>query len=230
MDKKRMETLCRQGDKADAILKEGRAKEALKAYAEIANEIEKSGELDSYLCAKVALGVLRSHVKLGDFKNAFNVWNASIEDSLFGVGIYALESAQTTVRDMVNYDMLCAFLHTLADNDPKAAGLAVNQYLSRVCEQATEDGDRTTMKLAISNWKQHMRDVFGGTIPHDLAKPLIHFEKSIGEPVTLQPIDFPAQAAWEKPGDFREMSRVAEMREIQNAKNKGKGTKKHRAS
>jgi hypothetical protein len=156
--------------------------------------------------------VLRCQVKLGDFKAAYQVWNAELEESIYGIGIYALESAQTTIHDMIAYDMICAFLHSLAETDSKEAGSAINQYLSRVCEQAIEDGDRATMRLAVSNWKQHLKNVFGGSIPHTFAAPLIHFEKEVGEIVAPAPVDFPAPRGWDKPSDFREMSRVAEMR------------------
>jgi hypothetical protein len=213
MKKQRLDDLCLQGERADELLMRGLPREALKKFQEIVTTLEKTGDLDSYLAARVTLSVLRCHLKLADFKSAFGVWNAEIEDSVYGVGIYALESAQTTVKDMIAYDMLCAFLHTLADHDKGEAGSAVNQYLSRVCEHATENGDRLTMKLALNNWKQHLRDVFGGTIPMEIAKPLIAFEKSYGEPVKPMPIEFPMPSAWEKPADFREMSRVAELKE-----------------
>jgi hypothetical protein len=214
MDKKRLAELCTQGEKADRLLKEGRARDALKAFLEITSNLEKDGDFDSYIAAKVTLGLLHCHVKLGDFKSAYTVWNANLEESFHGIGIYALESAQTTVRDMIAYDMLCAFLHTLADNDKVGSATAVNTYLSRVCEQATEDGDRATMRLAISNWKQHLREIFGSPLPIDSAKPLIAFEKALGEVVKPQPIDFPHGSNWEKPRDFLEMSRFTEIKGI----------------
>ena len=212
MTKQRLEELCQRGNQADSFIREGRAREALKVLLEIVKDMEKKGDMDSYLSAKVTLGVLRCHVKLADFKSAYQVWNAELEESIYGIGIYALESAQTTVRDMVAYDMICAFLHSLAETESKEAGAAINQYLSRVCEQAIEDGDRSTMRMAVSNWKQHMKNVFGVTIPHQFVKPLIHFEREMGEPVQPAPIDFPAPNGWDKPSDFREMSRISEMR------------------
>lgn len=212
MDHQRLEEFCRLGEKADQLLREGRARDALKNYNKILSNIENKGDVDSYLMAKVTLGVLRCHVKLGDFKNAFDVWNASLDDGLHAIGIYALENAQTTVRDMMTYDMICAFLHSLAESEKAPAAKAVNQYLSRVCEQAYEEGDRKTVHLAISNWKQHLREIFKGALPHDHAVLLIKFERLLGETVKPQPIDFPLPTPWEKPDDFREMSRVVSMR------------------
>jgi hypothetical protein len=220
MDKKRFEDLCSQGEKADKHLKEGRTTEALKAFAGLCQDLEKKGDYDSFLAAKVTLGLLRCYVKLGDFKTAYTIWNASLEESLHGIGIYALESAQTTVKDMLSYDMICAFLHTLADSPKGEAASAVNQYLSRVCEQTTEEGDRSTMKMAVSNWKHHLREIYGASIPLELAKPLIHFEKTIGETVKPQPIDFPTGAPWEKPKDFLEMSRFTEIKNIKRPTSK----------
>jgi len=108
--------------------------------------------------------------------------------------------------------MLCAFLHTLGDTDKKTAAAAVNQYMSRVCEQAYEDGDRATMKAALNNWKQHLRQIFGVSIPHRIAEPLIMHERAFGEPVRTEPLTFPAGSGWQRPNDFLEISRIADLR------------------
>jgi hypothetical protein len=211
MDTQQIDQYCRLGEKADQLLREGRTRDALKTYEEILSGIEK-GHIDSYLMAKVSLGVLRCQVKLGEFKEAYKVWNSGLEDSLHGIGIYALESAQTTVKDMVTYDMLCAFLHSLSAGDKTEMALAINQYMSRVCEHAKEQGDRDLMRLAVSNWKQHLKEVFKTSLPHEFAVELIAFERELSETVKPRPIDFPLPAAWEKPSDFFEMSRVVQMK------------------
>jgi len=209
MDQKRLDQICERGEKADQLLTEGRTRDALKAFNEIVKDLEKKGDYDSYLAAKVTLSLLRCYIKLGDFKKAYAVWNANLEESLQGIGIYSLESAQTTVPDMITYDMLCAFLHTLGDSGKEPTASAVNQYLSRVCEHALEHGDRSVMRTALSNWKQHLRDIFGATVPGDYAKPLIKFEKMLGDTVKPQALEFPKTSVWEKPRDFLEMSRLS---------------------
>lgn len=218
MDNQRLEELCKMGEKADTLLRQGRTREALKEYETLTKSIEIKGDLDSYLMAKITLGVLRCHVKNGDFKNAYTIWNSTLDDGLHGIGIYALESAQTTVHDMLAYDMLCAYLHTLAEADEHQTAAAVNQYMSRVCEQTVEDADRVTLRMALSNWKQHLKEIFSTAIPFDYAKPLIKFEKLLGEPVKPQPIEFPFPTPWEKPQDFAEMSRVLQIRHDTKAK------------
>lgn len=218
MDRKRLQELCTLGEKADQVLNEGRAREALKLFNDIKKDLEKKGDFDSYIAAKITLSLLRCYVKLGDFKHAYAIWNANLEESLHGIGIYSLESAQTTVADMLTYDMLCAFLHTLGDSDRTATASAVNQYLSRVCEHALEHGDRVTMRMALSNWKTHLREIFGSSLPIDYAKPLIKFEKTLGDTVKPQPIDFPKPSSWEKPRDFLEMSRMEEFKAIKASK------------
>lgn len=215
---------CEAGERADTHVRQGRARDALKVYSEVIARLESDGEMDSYLLAKVTLGVLRAQIKAGDFKSAFAVWNASIDDGVFGIGIYALESAQTTVEDMIEYDMICAFLHTLADADKKESASAVNQYLSRVCEHGIETGDRKILSQAVGNWKIHLREIFNGSIPHQFAVPLIRFEKELGTPVAQTGLEFPYPTAWEKPADFREMSRVVQLRTTPKA-----GQKKKRA-
>jgi tetratricopeptide (TPR) repeat protein len=209
MKVRKLSELCAAGEQADALLSEGKAREALKEYQKLVRDLETNRDIDSYLIAKATLGTLRCYVKLGDFKSAYSVWNAAIDEGVYGIGIYALENAQTTVHDLLIYDMLCAFLHTLGDVEKKEAARAVNQYLSRVCEQAIEDGDRVTLRMAVNNWKHHLKSIFGGPIPLDSTRSLIHFEKTIGDTVKPQPIEFPKPSPWEKPEDFREMSHLA---------------------
>jgi hypothetical protein len=218
MDLKRHQELCQRGEHAEQLLNDGHVREALKAFDEISADLEKKGDFDSFFAAKITLGQLRCQVKLGNFKAAYQIWNASVEDSLNGIGIYALENAQTTLADMIAYDMICAFLHTLGENDKRTVAAAVNQYLSRVCEQAYEDGNRMVMKAALSNWKQHLRSLFGVTIPHRIAEPLIQYERTLGESVRPQALEFPAGSGWERPSDFLEMSRFVEIREAGGAK------------
>ncbi len=215
MDARHLDQYCRLGEKADHLCREGKTREALKVYQEIFEKL-KRGDIDSYLMAKVTLGVLRAHVKLGEFKEAYAIWNAGMEESLFGLGIYALESAQTTVHDMITYDMICAFLHSLSMSDKQTCSDAINQYMSRVCEHAEESGDRELMLQGLSNWKQHLREVYSTSLPHAVAQPLIHFERELDEAVKPRTIDFPMPTAWEKPRDFSEMSRVVQLKAKQS--------------
>ncbi len=209
-----LEKFCKAGALADAALARGEYREALKAYAVIMSDVEKSGQLDSYLLAKVTLGVLRCHVKLAEFQQAVEIWNAHMDDSLYGIGVYALENAQTKIEDLLVYDMLCAFLHTLIDGDKTQSAKAVNLYLSRVCEHAQENGERALMVQALANWKAHLKEIYGGAFPQDVAAALIKFEQGFGEVVKPRPIDFPLPSAWERPASFRETSTVISKRAL----------------
>lgn len=209
-----LEKFCRAGAEADAFVARGDYRSALKVYADICAGIERSGQLDSYLLAKVTLGTLRSHIKLADFQQAVEIWNAHMDDSLYGIGVYALENAQTKIEDLLTYDMLCAFLHTVVDGDKAASAKAVNLYLSRVCEHALESGERALMVQALANWKSHLKEIYGGAFPQDIAKSLIEFERKFGEIVKPRPIDFPMPSAWEKPSSFRETSTVVSKRAL----------------
>ncbi len=216
-----LEKFCQAGSEADACLARGDYREALKVYSNIYAGVEKSGQLDSYLLAKVTLGTLRCHVKLADFQQAVEIWNAHMDESLYGIGVYALENAQTKIEDLLAYDMLCAFLHTMVDGDKSASAKAVNLYLSRVCEHALESGERALMVQALANWKAHLKEIYGGAFPQEIAKSLIEFERKFGEVVKPRPIDFPMPSAWERPTSFRETSTVISKRALQaRAKNK----------
>ncbi len=211
-----LEKFCAAGAAADAALARGEFRQALQNYSSIMAGVEKSGQLDSYLLAKVTLGTLRCHVKLAEFQQAVEIWNAHMDDSLYGIGVYALENAQTKIEDLLAYDMLCAFLHTVVDGDKSASAKAVNLYLSRVCEHAEENGERALMIQAIANWKTHLKEIYGGVVPQEAAKSLIAFEKKFGEVVKPRPIDFPMPSIWERPSSFRETSTVISKRALQS--------------
>lgn len=217
-----LEKFCAAGAKADAALSRGEYREALRSYASIISDVEKSGQLDSYLLAKVTLGTLRCHVKLAEFHRAVEIWNAHMDESLYGIGVYALENAQTKIEDLLAYDMLCAFLHTVVDGDKTQSAKAVNLYLSRVCEHASENGERALMVQALANWKAHLKDIYGGAFPQEVAKSLISFERQFGEVVKPRAIDFPSPSAWERPAAFRETSTVVSKRAIQERAKKTK--------
>lgn len=219
-----LEKFCQAGANADASLAKGNYREALKAYSTILSDVEKTGQLDSYLLAKVTLGTLRCHVKLAEFHAAVEIWNAHMDESLYGIGVYALENAQTKIGDLLVYDMLCAFLHTRVDGEKVQTAKAVNLYLSRVCEYALEHGERALMVQALANWKSHLKEIFGGAVPQDAAAPLIHFEREFGEVVKARAIDFPLPSSWERPASFRETSTVISKRALQAR------TKKKKAS
>jgi len=214
MSDKLLAQFCEMGQKADEALKGGRTKEALLAYQNIIKKVEDSGELDSYLLAKVTLGALRAHTKLANFKEAIDIWNAHMDESLWGIGIYALENAQTRIEDLVVYDMLCAFLHTMIDGSRDQSAKAVNLYMSRVCEYAEETGERALMVQALANWKAHLKEIYQGSIPQPVAAELIHFERAFGETVKPRQIDFPLPSAWERPSSFRETSTVVSKKSL----------------
>lgn len=202
-------SLCRKGEAADKLYNDGRLHEAQNAYTAILGDLERTGLIDSYLIAKTTLGLLLTNIRLGRFPDAFAIWNANIEESLFGIGIYALEHAQTSIHDMLLYDFVCACLHSFSDGDKDASGQAVNQYMSRVYEFLSEheDQDPDLLRLAVSNWKTHLKEIFGTSIPHDLARPLINAERALAQgQVRPQALDFPPPSPWEKPEGFREVS------------------------
>ncbi len=221
MSEKLLTQFCEIGQQADEALRAGRTKEALLAYQGIIKKVEDSGELDSYLLAKVTLGALRAHTKLANFKEAIEIWNADIEESLWGIGIYALENAQTRIEDLIVYDMICAFLHTMIDGSREQATKAVNLYLSRVCEYAEETAEKALMVQALANWKAHLKEIHQGTIPQSAAMELIHFERAFGETVKSRQIDFPLPSPWERPSSFRETSTVVSRKSLAARRKKG---------
>ncbi len=207
------EKLCEIGNEANKLFASGFYKEAEKKYLEIITKLEKSKQMDSYIVSKSVLGLLITAVKSQNFERAAHIWVNHSADSVFSIGIAGLENAQTSVHDMLVYDFVCAYLHTVTDSKPQHAAKAVNLYLSRVCEHALELKDEKLMKLALSNWKQHLREIYSSSLPHGVATELIRFEKKFGKVVSLSTIDFPKLSNWKKPDDFREMSRLLNVNE-----------------
>ncbi len=216
MDNKKFKDFCHRGEGADALYTQGKYPQACQAYLELLTQIDQHGEVDSFLLAKITLGLMRSQLKMAQIQQAFSIWNSDMEDSLFGIGIYALENAQTDVHDLVSYDLICAYLHSVSAANPESTGRAVNQYMSRVCEHAWEAGDLPLMKGAISNWKQHLKDVFPTHTPPSLIHALIEFERKLPEPVRLQALEFGPISSWERPVGFQEMSRVVDIKPKQS--------------
>jgi hypothetical protein len=212
MTPKAFEAICSKGQKADRLYSQGRFNEAQKAYTALLGEMEHASQIDSYLIGKVTLGVILCHIKTGQLQKAITVWNSTLEDSLFGIGIYGLENAQTSLPDMLTYDFVCAYLHSVADATPDESGHAVTQYMSRVCEHAIEAGNRDLCRMALNNWKQHLREIFTTSIPFAFAKPLIEFERAFGTQVKLGSLEFPELHDWSKPHDFHEVSYVVQFR------------------
>ena len=210
MGNKRFQEFCQMGSAADQLLMQGHYADAERAYQSLLSEFEnQKAEVNSYILAKTTLGALICSIKSGQFEKAFGIWTASAEESLQGIGVYALENAQTSIDDMITYDMVCAFLHSISQQPREHSARAINQYISRVASHALEQGDAKLFALALNNWKLHLREVFQGSIPHEFATPLIRFEKKSTEPIRPQAVGFPPLTEWQKPEPFREMSRIA---------------------
>ncbi len=205
--------LCDLGNEANKLFASGFHKEAEKKYLQIVSQIRNSKSMDSYLVSKSVLGLLLTAIKSQNFERAISIWVNHSAESIFSVGISGLENAQTSVHDMLVYDFICAYLHSISVNKAQSSAKAVNLYMSRVCEHALELKDKKIMRLALSNWKQHLREVFNQSIPHGSAVELIKYEKKFGEAVPVANIDFPKLSDWQKPDDFREMSKFINLDE-----------------
>lgn len=206
--------VCTEGQKADQLYKEGRYREAQRSYLDLIGKIEETDQVDSYLLAKITLGLMLTHIKSGEVQKAFSIWNSHIDSSLFGIGIYGLENAQTNIDDMICYDFVCAYLHSVSESPKYECASAINTYMSRVCEHGFEQSDSELVRKAINNWKLHLAEVFKGSIPHNYALPLIETEKRHGQPVAQSGLQFSELTDWHRPENFREVSRVVKFQPL----------------
>lgn len=208
----KIEKYLAQGQEIDTWISKNQFSEASQSLADLLQKVRRHKAADSYLLSKVTLSALYLATKQGQWNQAFEIWNAPAEDHVFGLGIYGLEHAQTSVDDLVLYDLLCAFLHSISDAPKETAAHNVNQYLSRVCEKAMEESDFKLLKQTLNNWKIHLREIFKGTIPSKHIQSLIQFEKVLQEPVRTEPLFFPKPDLWKKHDYFSEMSKIIELR------------------
>ena len=67
MESKRLKQLCQRGIHAEGLIESGQTRKALEEFIALAHDLETKGDFDSFVAAKVTLGKLRCHIKLGDF-------------------------------------------------------------------------------------------------------------------------------------------------------------------
>ena len=156
---------CAAGERADALLASGDLDAARAAYDDLLDDIRASGTVDSFVMAKLTLGVLLLELERGDIGAAHGVWISRLDDSLYGLGIYALERGHTSVHDLIAYLMVSAFLHSRSLGDREAAADAVHDLMGRVTRYAAEE-DSSLLTIALSNWRRHLDEVHDyGEVP-----------------------------------------------------------------
>lgn len=184
--------LAGPGAEADRRMHQGEFLVARQQYLRLLEEMWRSGKLDLTAAAKLTLGILLCHVHAGQLDDAVGVWTAKQEQRPFGLGIWGLEQGQSSEHDLLVYRMVSGFLNSMAA-EPAVAARNVRLVMEGVCEQAR---GTPFHRMALSNWRLHLREVFGEEVPADDLAPWTKEVQSFGRPVVPQAIWFPPPYAW----------------------------------
>ncbi len=144
--------LCRAGERADQLLGRDQGGPSEQAYRRILQRMLSARAVDTYLLAKLTLGIIMCRLLAGDMPTAHQIWlgRAPGKDGDFlRLGVQEMESGVCSVQDTLIYQMVGAFFHA-CNPDLKVARESVNQIMSGVYEASA----------------QHMPDVRDGVLGH----------------------------------------------------------------
>ena len=192
--------LCALGNQADNLLATQQFDRASSAYIDILTRSDEAGVLDSFILAKVTLGYLLSLVQRGDIAKAHQAWTFKPEEHLLGHGVLFLETAQTSVHDLMIYSLVSAHLHAHG-TDAEAALEGVNTQMRRVARYALSEAPGL-LPTVIGNWRKHLEEIFERPfqlVPLDAQKELQELEAKAGKltvPVSIR-VSFPQPSLWQ---------------------------------
>lgn len=191
--------LCALGNQADNLLATQQFDRASSAYIDILTRSDEAGVLDSFILAKVTLGYLLSLVQSDDIANAHHAWTFKPDEHLLGHGVLFLETAQTSVHDLMVYSLVSAHLHAHG-TDAEAALEGVNTQMRRVARYALSEAPGL-VPIVIGNWRKHLEEIFERPlllVPESARQELQTFVSKAGKltiPVPLG-ITFPHPSLW----------------------------------
>ena len=190
--------LCSLGNQADNLLATQQYDRAKTAYIDIIKRSNAAGELDSFILAKVTLGYLLTLVKSGDYVTAHQVWTFEPEENILGQGVQFLETAQTSVHDLMIYFLISAHLYAHG-TDREAALEGVNDQMKRVARYALDEAPGL-MPILIANWRCHLEEIYEtpfNALPQEAAAELGQVLDQTGVVFGPSGISFPNPSLWE---------------------------------
>jgi hypothetical protein len=197
--------LCKMGNAANALLIPGKYPEAVRAFQAIFDDQFARKQIDTYLMAKAALGIMLAHVQLGQFEEAHSVWLGG-QDERWQIGIQSLDSGALSVSDTILYMQLTAFFHSLSAGDKEQATAAVNSICERLCTYYQEN-EPDLLPEMLNQWRLYLDEIHEKRVPTDAQKELKAFAASAGANPSgygkLKLIRTPEP--WESPGDVVEV-------------------------
>ncbi|NNH69367.1 hypothetical protein HLB23_05685 [Nocardia uniformis] len=184
---------CAQGEAADALLAAGRPAEAATAFRALLGTAFATGRPDPLIAAKSVLGLMMSLIFDNRLAEAHAIWID--EESHTRLGILALESGQVSTHDLIGYDLLQAYLYSLAATDRDQAAQAVDTLMAR-CVDYAFDRDRRLVPHMINNWRRHVRELHDDAPPPTALRGVAAAETHWGQQIPQGPLYWPRPYRW----------------------------------
>lgn len=158
---------CRLGTQADDLLIGGAFQSAEAARSKLLSQMKGSGQVDTYLLAKMSLARLLGQVLSSDFGPAIReMAHKTQAEGLEELGLLMLARGQVDYIDFLLYSELEATLYSiepqLAQADEQDPLEAINSAMSDLFEMASEKQDPWLAALSLRNWRLHLSNLFGG--------------------------------------------------------------------
>ncbi|MFI6865476.1 hypothetical protein [Nocardia sp. NPDC050406] len=184
---------CAQGAAADELLASGRPADAAAAYRALLDAALASKRPDPLIAAKSVLGLMMSLIFDNRVHEAHAIWID--ETAPTRLGILALESGQTSRHDLTGYDLVQAYLYSLAASERDNALDAVNALMPR-CVDFAYERDRQRVPQMINNWRRHIREIYDDAPPPQALRAVEEAEQRWGQPVPAGPLYWQRPYPW----------------------------------
>lgn len=184
---------CARGEAADALLAAGRPADAAAAYRALIADAFATKHPDLVIVGKSVLGLLMSLIFDNKLAEAHAVWID--EEGQTRLGILALEGGQTSTHDLIAYNLVQAYLYSLAASDRASAEQAVNTLMTRCVAYALER-DRQLVPRMVNNWRRHVRELYDDAPPPNALRGVEDAENRWGQQVPLGPLYWARPHPW----------------------------------
>lgn len=176
------EQLCRDGERADILVGQGKADEGQEILGSIFKRMFEAKAFDEFLLAKLCLSNIIGSIAGNRTQMAYAIWTGTLPGApgqIYKIGINGIETGVLEVRDTLIYQHTGAFLHACG-TDLQVATRSVNGVMSSVLKGAREYNMDFQQPL-ISHWKYCLARIYDDDpAPPDLMSQLEREAKAAG--------------------------------------------------
>jgi len=188
---------CSRGEAATELIYQGRFDEAQSALRSMLDSMVASGEVDSFLLAKITQGMLQIATGRPDPKEALRLVTVSPDDDLLGVGRQFIGQGQTSVPDLMHFSMMVAHSFSCSTSDPPMLASNIDRHMRRVARWAAGEA-RGSLPMVLSYWRLFLNRVHGGIVPNEALVALREecADPGLAVPMPAERVSFPRVSAW----------------------------------